>query len=107
MTEALLALDYATDEPREIAIVWPRGAGRRRGEPLLAVAARGRSCPTTRWRRRRRATCGRAGTLVPFVADKIALGGRATAYVCVRGRCELPATDPAVFRKQLEKARPY
>src|SRR5216117_868256 len=36
MTEALLALDYASDVPREVAVVWPAGAAAT-AEPLLAV----------------------------------------------------------------------
>jgi uncharacterized protein YyaL (SSP411 family) len=46
--------------------------------------------------------------VAPFVAEKVAQSRRATAYVCEHGHCELPATDPAEFARQLAKpARPY
>ena len=40
LTEALLALDYASDEAKEIAIVWPRDAGPDAARPLLDVVRR-------------------------------------------------------------------
>jgi uncharacterized protein YyaL (SSP411 family) len=106
LTEALLALDYATDQPREIAVVWPAGAAASAAEPLAAVL-RGTFVPN-------KALAGAAedqveslGKLATFVAEKRALDGKATAYVCERGRCELPTSDPAAFAQQLAKARPY
>ena len=47
------------------------------------------------------------GKLVPFIADKTAADGRATAYVCVRGRCELPVSDPETLAKLLARRVPY
>jgi uncharacterized protein len=44
--------------------------------------------------------------LVPAFDGKVARGGRATAYVCERGACELPTSDAATLRKQLERVRP-
>ena len=35
------------------------------------------------------------------VAHKVASEGKATAYVCRMGVCELPATDPEVFASQI------
>ena len=43
--------------------------------------------------------------LAPFVAAKRALGGRSTAFVCERGRCELPTSDPNVLARQLARVR--
>ena len=40
---------------------------------------------------------------LPPVAGKKALNGQALAYVCVRGACKEPTSDPAVFRKQLSE----
>jgi uncharacterized protein len=42
------------------------------------------------------------GKLAPFVADKTAPGGKPTAYVCVRGRCELPVTEPGALHATLK-----
>jgi uncharacterized protein YyaL (SSP411 family) len=39
--------------------------------------------------------------LAPFVAGKVAAGNRPTAYVCVRGHCELPVTDAEALAGQL------
>ncbi|MBW2375414.1 MAG: hypothetical protein JRF55_05380 [Deltaproteobacteria bacterium] len=35
------------------------------------------------------------------------MGGKATAYVCERGRCELPTSNPSVFQKQVDRRKPY
>jgi uncharacterized protein YyaL (SSP411 family) len=40
------------------------------------------------------------------VADKKAMGGKPTAYVCRRGVCKLPARDAASFGKLLAGAQP-
>jgi uncharacterized protein YyaL (SSP411 family) len=106
ITEALLALDYFTDVPREIAVVWPANA-RAAAEPLLA-ALRATFVPNA-------VLAGAAegdevaalAKLAPFAGEKVAQGSHATGYVCERGRCELPATEAAVFKKQLEKVRAY
>jgi uncharacterized protein YyaL (SSP411 family) len=106
MTDALLALDYRTDAVREIAIVWPAGAGdeAKAAAPLLAVLRR-TFVPN------RVVAAGAEGADVAaaatFVEGKRAAGGRATAYVCDRGRCELPTGDPRVFARQLGKSRAY
>jgi uncharacterized protein YyaL (SSP411 family) len=42
----------------------------------------------------------------PWVADKKAMGGKPTAYVCLRGVCKLPARDAHAFEKQLAGAQP-
>jgi uncharacterized protein YyaL (SSP411 family) len=107
LTEALLALDLRTDAIRQVAIVWPEQAGPPAAAPLLAVVRR-TFLPS-------RALAGGAegkeigalGATVSFVAEKRALGGRATAYVCERGRCELPTGDPEVLARQLARARSY
>ena len=39
------------------------------------------------------------------LAGKIAIGGQATAYVCVGGVCSAPVTDPGELRTALLKAR--
>jgi uncharacterized protein YyaL (SSP411 family) len=100
MTEALLPLDWVTSRPREVAIVLPRGAGPESAAPLLDVL-RSRFLPHVV-----RAVVGEddvaaLAKVAPFVEGKVAQGGRATAYVCERGACQLPTQDPAVFAAQL------
>jgi uncharacterized protein YyaL (SSP411 family) len=106
MTEALLALDYASDAAREIAVVWPRGAGPAAAAPLLDVLRRS-FVPSRALAGADEADVGALAKLATFVEDKRALGGKPTAYVCERGKCELPTADPAVLREQLAKVRPY
>ena len=39
--------------------------------------------------------------LAPVVAEKVARGGKVTAYVCTHGSCKLPTTEPATMVKHL------
>jgi uncharacterized protein YyaL (SSP411 family) len=106
LTEALLALDYTSDEPKEIAIVWPRDAGPEAARPLLEVARR-TFVPNRALAAASEADVAALGALIPFIADKTAVGGRATAYVCVRGRCELPVQEPEALAALLTRRLPY
>jgi uncharacterized protein YyaL (SSP411 family) len=40
---------------------------------------------------------------VPLLADRVAIEGRATAYVCRGFVCDLPVTDPAALEGRLER----
>jgi uncharacterized protein YyaL (SSP411 family) len=96
------ALDFRLDRPKQIVIVTARGGD---AEPFFA---------------RMRATylpnhvvavvdeADRTGVsqLVPLVADKVARGGRATAYVCEGRVCALPTSDPEVFAQQITRVEP-
>jgi uncharacterized protein len=104
LTEALLALDYASDEAKEIAIVWPRDAGADAARGLLDVARRA-FIPNHALAAASEADA--PGELIPFIADKTAVGGRATAYVCARGRCELPVHEPDALAALLARHLPY
>ena len=42
------------------------------------------------------------GSAVPLLADRVALDGRPTAYVCRGFVCELPVTDPAALEARLQ-----
>jgi uncharacterized protein YyaL (SSP411 family) len=106
LTEALLALDFASDEPKEIAIVWPRGAGPEAARALLDVARR-TFAPNHALAAASEADAAELGKLIPFIADKTAIDGRTTAYVCVRGRCELPVFEPEAFATLLARRVPY
>ena len=43
---------------------------------------------------------------LPFVGEKAAIDGRTTAYVCERGRCLRPTSDPAELTRQLDAVHP-
>jgi uncharacterized protein YyaL (SSP411 family) len=99
MTEALLALDFFLDVPREIAIVWPDGAADAAG-PLLSVLRR-TYLPSRAIAGGPESAIESLGRTVAFAREKVAQGGRPTAYVCRSGRCELPVTDADALERQL------
>src|SRR5512137_2030875 len=97
--DMLLALDFFSDAPREVVLVWPAGASL--PEALLDVL-RTAFLPN-------RALAGAAEgpalealvRATPLAAGKAALGGRPTAFVCERGVCQAPAFDAATLRERL------
>ncbi len=103
--EMLLALDFATDAPREVVLVWPEGEPA--PEPFLRVL-RETFLPN-------RAITGapegegiaRLGRTALVAAGKAAAGGRPTAYVCERGSCRLPAIAPEKLAAQIAPVTPY
>ena len=103
LTDTLLALDFRTDAAREVVVVWPREAGAGSAAPLLSVLRR-TFLPN-------RVLAGSAegdalaalATLAPIVEGKRMLRGRSTAYVCERGHCQLPTSDPIVLQRQLNR----
>jgi len=104
LSDALLALDFRTDAAREVVVVWPKQAGPASAAPLLSILRR-TFLPN-------RALAGSVegdelaalATVAPIVEGKRALRGRSTAYVCERGHCQLPTSDPAVLRRQLGRS---
>ncbi len=102
MTEALLALDFAAACPRQVAVVWPPGsAGEAALPPLLAVLQKTFAPAKVVAAAAEGPDLDELAATVPFVAGKVAMDGRPTAYVCEQGRCERPTTDPEVFARQL------
>jgi hypothetical protein len=94
---ALGAVDFALGRVREVAIVGEPGAGDTgallaqvwgtyQPNRVLAMAAPGDRD---------------AAAEVPLLADRTALGGRATAYVCEHFVCQLPVTEPEALAAQL------
>jgi uncharacterized protein len=94
---ALGAIDFALGRVREVAVVGRPGADDtaallaevwRTYQPnrVVAMAAPGDAA---------------AAAEVPLLAERTALGGRATAYVCEHFVCQLPVTDPAALAAQL------
>jgi uncharacterized protein YyaL (SSP411 family) len=105
MPKMLGALDFALDDVREVVIVADR-QGDPALAPLLAVLRRTwlpnhvlviTTSPDER---------PSLQSFVPLLEDKVAKDGVATAYVCTRGTCKLPTSDPAVFAKQLAEVKP-
>jgi uncharacterized protein YyaL (SSP411 family) len=94
--DLLAAVDYWLDRPKEIVIVTAGGDGR----ALLDVVQR-RYVPNRVLVVADEDDLARRQALLPLLADKHALGGIATAYVCERGACKLPTTDGKVLAEQL------
>jgi uncharacterized protein YyaL (SSP411 family) len=99
MTEALVALDYFNDVPREVALVWPPG----HPPDELQAVLRSTFIPSRALAGAPEGDVAALAQLVPFMGEKVAQAGKPTGYVCQRGKCELPATDPAQLRTQLLK----
>ena len=79
-----------------MVLVWPDGSG----PGPLAETAFSRYMPN-------RVVVGApagspVGAGLPLLADRPAMGGKATAYVCRRSVCQLPVTDPAGLVTQLD-----
>src|SRR5262249_14406543 len=103
LSEMLLAVDFYLDTPKEVIIVT---AGSRANAEILLAQLRSTFLPN-----RIVAVAGQGedlntqAKLVPLLENKIAQKGKPTAYVCERGVCELPTSEPDVFARQLRKVR--
>ncbi|MBI2375704.1 MAG: thioredoxin domain-containing protein [Deltaproteobacteria bacterium] len=99
----LCALDYYLDRPVEIVIVSPAPGAAAELESVLH-----RTFVPNRIfvRATEGADLELQARLIPLLAEKRVLKGKATAYVC-RGRyCELPTAAPEVFARQLARVEP-
>ena len=105
--EALLALDFRTDAAREIVVVWPTSAGPAAAAPLVSVLRRTFLPNSVLGGGAEGEALDALAVLAPIVEQKRALKGRGTAYVCERGRCQLPTGDPDLLARQLAPVRPY
>ena len=92
----LAALDFHLGPVAEVALVWPDGSG---PGPLAETAFR-------RYMPNRLVVGAPAGSParlgLPLLADRGAVDGKPTAYVCRRYVCQLPVTDPAALVAQLD-----
>jgi len=101
MSEMLIAVDYLLDVPREVVVVAPATDTPMTEllETLGSTFLPNRAFTMVT----EGAAVDKRKTLVPWVAEKRSMKGKATAYVCEQGRCELPTSDPKIFAKQLSK----
>jgi uncharacterized protein YyaL (SSP411 family) len=92
----LSALDFHLGPVAEVALVWPAGGD---AGSLAATAFQG-------YRPNRLVVGAAAGSTaaggLPLLADRPAIDGKPTAYVCRRYVCQLPVTDPAALAVQLD-----
>jgi len=104
LSEMLLAVDFHLDTPKEVVIIAPHSRTEAADflaqlraayvpNRVLVVASEGADLEAQK-------------RLVPFLDGKVAQKGKATAYVCEKGVCLLPTTDPQVFARQIRKVAP-
>ena len=93
-----MALDYALSRPWEIAIVGEPGAPDT--QALLEAATGG-------FRPHQVVAVGTPGqevAAVPLLAGRLAVDGRAAAYVCQDFACQAPVTEPEGLGALLEQS---
>ena len=97
----LVAIDHALGPVREVVIA---------GDPENELTKNLRSELTSTTHARILPTIipatGLEGDRYPALEGKRALKDKPTAFVCERGSCQAPTSDPAKLRKQLEAVRP-
>jgi uncharacterized protein len=99
LSEMLLAVDFATDRPKDIVIVVP--SSNMDPEPLVSKV-RATYLPNRVLVRVVSGGDSRApSSLEGLAADKAPRNGRPTAYVCEGQACKLPTNDPETFASQL------
>ncbi|MFN7973296.1 MAG: thioredoxin domain-containing protein [Acidobacteriota bacterium] len=103
-SEMVAALSRRLDDPKEIVIVVPRD--RSEAKPFLDVL-RATYAPSIVLSVATASDARRQARSLPLLADRAPVQGKATAYVCREGACQLPTTDPAeLSRKLAPRSRP-
>jgi uncharacterized protein YyaL (SSP411 family) len=94
------ALDFHLGPAAEVAFVWPVTADVGSVDPLLqAVFGRYLPSKVVAGAAERAAT----GSGLPLLAQRAAVGGKPTAYLCRRYVCQAPVTTPEDLARQLER----
>jgi uncharacterized protein YyaL (SSP411 family) len=92
----LCALDFYTGDPVEIVVV-----GDQKGTDTQDLLA----CVAERWRPNKVLVVTDSpedhSESIPLLDGRTRIEGRAAAYVCRHGRCELPVVEPDALRSQL------
>ena len=101
MSEMLIAVEMFHWPPREVVIVRPSGSLPAVAEPMLAVLRSVFMPHKVVLQVQEGAQLAEVAKLAPIVREKVARGGKVTAYVCTDGVCKLPTTDPAKLKAQL------
>ncbi len=99
----LVALDRYYDVPLEIVLV----AEEREQTAPLAERLRASFVPNKALAVLSDEEAEKQQARIPWLEGKRPIRGKPTAFVCERGRCELPTSSPAVFAKQIQKRTPY
>jgi uncharacterized protein YyaL (SSP411 family) len=100
----LVALDRYYDTALEVALIAPAS---REEASALGERLRESFVPNKVFTLLTDSEAGQQEATIPWLEAKRAMGGKSTAYVCERGRCDLPTSKPKVFQKQLDRRKPY
>ena len=100
----IVALDYYLDKPYEIVIVHPNDPS---GAETLLQVIRNMFLPNRVLLVVSEGQAREQASMLPLLENKIAIEGEATAYVCERGVCQRPTSDPATLREQLSRVQSY
>ena len=97
-SEALLALDFYHDAPREIVIITPKTT--EEAAPFLKVLNK-QFIPNHVLVLTTQKKAKEYAKWLPLTESKIAMDNKTTAYVCQNNICKAPTTDLIEFEKQL------
>jgi len=100
----LVALDRYYDTVFEVAVIAPTS---RTEASSLDARLQNSFVPNKAFTVLTNAEASQQESTIPWLEAKRAIAGKSTAYVCERGRCELPTSKAQVFQKQLERRKPY
>ncbi|MEY3013383.1 MAG: hypothetical protein RIT45_2118 [Pseudomonadota bacterium] len=101
MADLLLAVQMLHAPLREVVLVRPAQSTPAAFEPMLRALRRAGLPQHVRLLVQEGEAQRQIAAVAPIVAEKVARGGTVTAYVCVRGTCKLPTTEPEVMIRQL------
>ncbi|MBW1892639.1 MAG: thioredoxin domain-containing protein [Deltaproteobacteria bacterium] len=106
LSSMLLAVDFYLDTPKEIIIVKPENEKNMAEQFLsefgkqflpnstLSIVTQGENSKIV-------------SGIIPSVKHKLAIDGKTTAYICEKGFCKLPATNPEEFSRQIMHVNKY
>jgi uncharacterized protein YyaL (SSP411 family) len=100
----LVALDRYYDRALEVALVAPSD---RSDADVLSEPLRKTFVPNKVFTLLTEMEAEQQQAQIPWLEGKRSMGGKSTAYVCERGRCDLPTSKPKAFKKQIDRREPY
>ena len=101
MSEMLIAVEMFHWPVKELVIVRPKGSAASAAKPMLDVLRHNFMPHRVLMQVEEGEHLAQIAKLTPMVREKVARGGKVTAYVCTNGICKLPTTNPKVMLKQL------
>ena len=105
LDQMMLGVDFHADVPKEIVIVLPEEQRAEDAKPLMNVLRRTFLPNRVQIVATRATLDGSLGKLAPWARGKPAKASKPTAYVCEKGACDLPTSDPAVLKRQIAPKR--